>query len=92
LPALNISGEFAIDSLCGDQLFGSVVGQGTIINAGSEASIAEVYTITGGTGRFAGATGAIAVNRVVDRTTLISSGTIDGIVTLPDHGRGGRRN
>ncbi|HUJ43698.1 MAG TPA: hypothetical protein VLW52_08840 [Opitutaceae bacterium] len=87
MPALASHGTFEIDAEGGAMLSGTVAGQGTLINGGSEAVIDEVYTITTGAGRFHGATGTITVNRVVDRTTLNSSGTIEGTLTLPDHGR-----
>lgn len=84
LPTLASTGTFEIDTGGGATLFGTVVGQGTIINGGSEASIAEIYTIAGGTGRFKGATGGITVQRIVNRSTLNSSGTMEGTVTLPN--------
>jgi hypothetical protein len=38
----------------------------------------ETYTITGGTGRFAGARGSLALDYVVDTTTGVTSGIIQG--------------
>lgn len=87
VPALASTGNFEINAGCGDTLVGTVAGQGTLINGGTEAMIEEVYTVTGGSGRFRGATGAITVQRVVDRATLNSSGTIDGTITVPEHRR-----
>ena len=90
LPALASHGTFEVNTECGATLSGTVAGQGTLINGGTEAVIDEVYTITTGTGRFKGATGTISVHRVVNRTTLNSSGTIEGAITLADHRRWGR--
>jgi hypothetical protein len=45
--------------------------------------VVETLTITGGTGRFSGATGTLTVDRVASRSTGVSTGTIEGIVTLP---------
>ena len=87
LPALASHGTFEIATEGGAMLSGTVAGQGTLINGGTEAVIDEVYMITGGTRRFEGATGTITVHRVVDRATLNSSGTIDGAITLGDHDR-----
>ena len=42
--------------------------------------IVEVYTITGGTGRFADATGNFALNSNVDQVTGVSSGTLSGAI------------
>jgi hypothetical protein len=85
LRTLASQGTFAIETEGGASLSGTVAGQGTIINGGTEAMIDEVYTITGGTGRFAGATGTLVGHRVVDRTTLNSSGTMAGTITPPGH-------
>jgi hypothetical protein len=46
-------------------------------------SIVETFTITGGTGRFEGASGNVTVERLVNRATLTSSGTISGTIVLP---------
>jgi hypothetical protein len=47
------------------------------------AWVTETLTITGGTGRFTGATGNVTIERVVDRSTRLSSGTINGTIVLP---------
>ncbi len=46
-------------------------------------TIVETYAITGGTGQFDHATGSLIINRLLDRTTGISSGTISGNVIIP---------
>ncbi len=45
--------------------------------------ITEIQIITGGTGRFAGAKGSFTVERLVDLTTLLSSGSFHGTITSP---------
>ena len=67
----------------GDSLFAEGWGQGTLTETPGVVSIVEMYTITGGTGRFAGATGSLIVKRLIDRVTLVSYGTIEGTVVLP---------
>ncbi|MEO5574950.1 MAG: hypothetical protein ABIR67_02435 [Gaiellaceae bacterium] len=63
----------------GDTLTASVVGQGTTTGP-TTRSIVEVYTITGGTGRFAGATGTFTLRRTLELTTGVSSGTFLGAI------------
>jgi hypothetical protein len=45
------------------------------------ASIVETATITGGTGRFAGATGSFIVERLVDLINLETTGSFEGTIT-----------
>ena len=44
--------------------------------------ITETWTITGGTGRFAGATGTLTVTRRLDQASNASSGSLDGTIQL----------
>jgi hypothetical protein len=67
----------------GANLFAEGSGQGTLTEIPGIVSIVETYTITGGTGRFAGATGNFTVQRLIDRATLASSGVINGNILLP---------
>ena len=45
--------------------------------------IIETYTITGGTGRFAGANGTFTVERTANQATGETSGTMNGTIILP---------
>lgn len=63
----------------GDTLTASITGQSTRTSPGV-LSIVEVYTITGGTGRFAGATGTITLESTLNLTTEDSSGTFNGVI------------
>ena len=45
-------------------------------------SIKEIYTITGGTGRFAGAQGSFLMERVADPQKFITFGSFHGMITL----------
>ena len=67
----------------GDSLFADGSGQGTPTEDPNMVSIVETYTITGGTGRFAGTSGSFTVERVFQRSTGISAGTIRGTILLP---------
>jgi hypothetical protein len=63
----------------GDTLFVTSDGQATLTGPGM-LSIVENYTITGGTGRFADATGSFTLHSTLDQTTGVSSGTLSGAI------------
>src|SRR5690349_855416 len=73
------TGSFTFTAANGDQLFATFVGLGV---GDPIATIVETLTITGGTGRFAGASGTLVVQRTLDLTTGVSSGSIDGSFTM----------
>jgi hypothetical protein len=67
----------------GDSLFAEGLGQATETGTPGVVTIVEMYTITGGTGRFEGASGTITVERVLDQGTGETSGTLNGKIVLP---------
>jgi hypothetical protein len=83
IPTLSASTSATLVAADGSSLSGTGTGQGTPTSTPGIVSIVETYTITGGTGRFAGATGNFTVERVLNRATLTSSGTISGTIVLP---------
>lgn len=83
LPTLTADASATLTAANGDMIFGEGTGQGTPTGTPGMVSIVETYTITGGTGRFADATGNFTVERVVNRATLASSGTINGTIVVP---------
>jgi hypothetical protein len=66
----------------GDSIDTTIAGSGHPI-APSEFAITDVHTITGGTGRFAGAQGSFTVERHASGVTFLTSGSFDGTITPP---------
>ena len=67
----------------GDSIFADGLGQASASGTPGVNRIAEDFTITGGTGRFAGASGSFHVERLVTMATGVSSGTFDGNIVMP---------
>jgi hypothetical protein len=66
----------------GDSLFTDVEGEGTVPTDDGLSVILETQTITGGTGRFAGARGRFTVVRLINVFTGETSGLLGGIIVL----------
>ncbi len=79
LPTLSSSGAATFTAANGDTLLATVVGQATRTSL-TTLSIVEVYTVTGGTGRFADATGSFTLESTLDQTTGVSTGTFSGAI------------
>jgi hypothetical protein len=67
----------------GDSIYASGSGQSFATDIPTVRRIVETYTITGGTGRFANATGSYTVERMINRSTGVTSGSFDGSITMP---------
>ena len=76
------TGNISITAASGDRLDATFVGQGTPAAEPNVASIEEVATIHGGTGRFSGATGTFTIRGILDQVTGESSGSFDGSINL----------
>jgi hypothetical protein len=79
LPTRHSMGAATFTAANGDTLTATVEGQATPASPGV-LSIVEVYSITGGTGRFADATGSFTLNSTVDQVTGVSSGAFSGAI------------
>jgi hypothetical protein len=79
IPTLSSTGAATFSAANGDTLLATVVGQATRTSP-TTLSIVEVYTITGGTGRFADATGSFTLESTLDQTTGASSGAFSGAI------------
>ena len=68
----------------GDSLATDITGLGTPTENPDVVSVVEVHTITGGTGRFAGATGNFIRTYLLNLVTGVTSGSFDGTIVLPE--------
>jgi hypothetical protein len=73
-------GTFEFTAANGDTLTASFTGMGTPSATPGISSIVETATITGGTGRFVGASGNFIVERSVDLVTLTTTGSFQGTI------------
>jgi hypothetical protein len=83
IPTATGAGSSRLVAADGSTLFMEGSGHGTPTDVPGVVLIVDTFTITGGTGRFAGASGNVIVERVLNQATGVSSGTISGIIILP---------
>ncbi|MFO0848282.1 MAG: hypothetical protein U0871_06970 [Gemmataceae bacterium] len=76
------SGTFVFTAANGDTVYGTVSGRAAFTPP-NVLSIAETATITGGTGRFAGATGGFDVARLKDTVTGETAASFEGAISFP---------
>src|SRR4051812_15508733 len=76
-------GTYTFTAANGDTLTADVIGQGMPTGTPGFLSIVEVATITGGTGRFAGATGGFVIERQYDIVGGTTIGTFEGTISSP---------
>jgi hypothetical protein len=67
----------------GDSIRAEAVGQATENRTPGMLNVVDIYKITGGTGRFNGASGTITLNRLVSVTTGATSSTFEGYILMP---------
>ena len=76
------SAEFAGSN--GDSLQAKGVGQAIEDRTPGMFNVVEIYTITGGRGRFAGASGTFTLKCLASTAAGITSGTFEGYILLPE--------
>jgi len=76
------SGTFLFTAANGDTVYGTITGQATF-SPPNILAIAETATITGGTGRFAGATGGFTVARLKNTVTGATTASFLGTISSP---------
>jgi hypothetical protein len=77
------TGTFVFTAANGDTVFGTNSGQATLTPTPGVISIVETSTITGGTGRFAEATGTFTLTRLSNRITFVTTGSFEGTISAP---------
>ena len=88
LPAGTSTGSAELTAANGDVIFTTFVGLGVPTDTPGLNRIVEINSITGGTGRFAGAQGSFVVERLVDLTTQPAPtfGSFQGTITKEPRG------
>ena len=81
------SGPVRYTAANGDQIFMTAVGQSEPTATPGVFHIVEIQNVTGGTGRFSGAKGGFTVERLIDLTTGLTSGSFHGTITSPGAAR-----
>jgi hypothetical protein len=67
----------------GNSIQAKGLGQATQDQSPGIFQVVEIHTITGGTGRFAGASGTLTLKRVVNWATGSTAGTLEGYILIP---------
>jgi hypothetical protein len=75
-------GTYLITAANGDTITADLAGTAVMVEPPNVLAITETATVTGGTGRFAGATGSIRVERIFNRATGVTTGTLDGWISM----------
>jgi hypothetical protein len=78
-------GSYEFTAANGDTLTADFTGTATPTATPGVLYIEETATITGGTGRFAGATGSFTVERFFDTVAGTTTGSFEGTITLGDN-------
>jgi hypothetical protein len=75
-------GKSTFTAANGDKIFADMHGKATLIVPGLLLGI-EKGTITGGSGRFANATGSYVIERLIDQIALTTIGSFEGTISSP---------
>jgi hypothetical protein len=80
---MSVSESVSLAGTNGDSLQATAVGQVFEDRTPGMFKIIEIYTITGGTGRFADASGTLTMSRLLSMEAGIASSTFEGYILLP---------
>ena len=78
-----LAGTFNLVAANGDKIFADISGQISPTSTPGIVLVEGTATVTGGTGRFAGASGSFAIQRLFDPATFISVGSFEGTISSP---------
>jgi hypothetical protein len=77
------TGSYEFTAANGDKVYAEFTGLATPTATPGVLYIEETASITGGTGRFAGATGSFTVERLFDTVAGTTSGSFEGTISAP---------
>jgi hypothetical protein len=83
LVAFTLTGTFRLVAANGDQVFADFTGQSTATPTTGVRLVEGTATVTGGTGRFEGATGTITLRRLFNTMTNATVGSFNGVISSP---------
>jgi hypothetical protein len=83
LRYMTATGCYQFTAANGDRLVATFKGQGKTTPTPGVVAIVETATITGGTGRFTGATGGFTCQRLFNRVTGKTTGSFQGTISFP---------
>jgi hypothetical protein len=75
------AGTYVFTAANGDTLTAEFTGQASLTATPGVLHVVETATITGGTGRFEGATGEFVVDRLFDRVAGTTTGSFEGSIS-----------
>lgn len=81
VPPVGI-GTYSFTAANGDTLTADFLGYSVPVAPGF-VLVTENAVVRGGTGRFAGATGAFVITRMVDQTNRLTTGSFEGSISSP---------
>ena len=76
-----VQGTYEITAANGDKLYADFTAQTTPIPGTTRVTVRDTATITGGTGRFDGATGSFTAERIVDTAAGTTEGSFEGTIS-----------
>jgi len=79
---LTAQGTYLFTAANGDTITATLDGTAQMIDPPNVIATSETGVITGGTGRFAGATGTFHVDRIFNRATGVTTGSFEGWISL----------